>query len=143
MSEINRKRFAYPPITLAPIIFRLGSHTYIVHAALENENPTEQRQVIVNRVRLYRNNAPEVEDNHDDFENDFFSNLLFDEDEENVAIQREHELVQDDQDHQDIIDHQENEHDDQNLNENNQDQEVNQDDNVMDDTTTERARKIW
>jgi len=107
MSEINQKRFASPLVGMAPLIFRLAGHTYIIHSAEENENPTEeQRQLIINRFRLYRNNnAPEEDD-----QEDFFS-ILFDEDEENVALQR------DDRDHQDNrdneLDHQDNEQDHQ------------------------------
>jgi len=91
MSEINQKRFDFPPRTIAPIIFRLAGHTYVIHAALEN--PTEeQRQVIINRIRLYHNNVNAPEEDNQDL-NDLFINILFDEDEENVAPQR------DDQDH--------------------------------------------
>jgi len=51
MAESNRQRFAYPPIRMVPIIFRLAGHTFIIHAALENDYPTEeQKQEIVTRV---------------------------------------------------------------------------------------------
>jgi len=44
MAERNRRR-------MVPIIFRLVGHTFIIHAALDTDNPTEeQKQEIVNRV---------------------------------------------------------------------------------------------
>jgi len=44
MAELNRRR-------MVPIIFRLVGHTFIIHAALDTDNPTEeQKQEIVNRV---------------------------------------------------------------------------------------------
>jgi len=44
MAEHNRRR-------MIPIIFRLVGHTFIIHAALDTDNPTEeQKQEIVNRV---------------------------------------------------------------------------------------------